>query len=334
MRLGAGDTADDQPHGEPPSSLGSGMAVLRFASKTKRKLARTAEAREKDGHNKQDSVSMETHLAIVQEQLDSVSKTLFSKKPADIHGIISAFTAARRLSQKHFASDETCERALTVSRCRSRSPRSHCLYATLIRLSCDESGAIASAAQQVEARLRAADPELAAKIDLRRAAPVRSQVRRLWDLLLAQSAASADAGSIDLPHGTEIVSQEAYSYLHCCISKAISSSTDEWSLTEAVGMAETDWDEDVARFSNDASINTWLEKVKRVLQKRSDKVVAAAGWAALFKQIDSDGSGRLDCKEFMSRCGSAVSLPAFVLMPSCARRSGVRTRTAAVRLTE
>ena len=109
MRLGAGDTADDQPHGEPPSSLGSGMAVLRFASKTKRKLARTAEAREKDGHNKQDSVSMETHLAIVQEQLDSVSKTLSSKNPADIHGIISAFTAARRLSQKHFASDETCE---------------------------------------------------------------------------------------------------------------------------------------------------------------------------------------------------------------------------------
>ena len=175
------------------------------------------------------------------------------EQQTDLHAIMSTFAAARFLSQKH-----------------------------------QETG-IAFAAKQVEERMRQEKPELARKMDLRSASGVRSQIRRLWDLLIAESSAST---------GNPGVSAFAYYEIHTCISKAVSDEVDDWSLDEAVEVAKTDWVDDVERFSNDSTINTWFVKVKQAITQRSEDLVQLKGWQRLFNKIDLDGSGSLDCDEF------------------------------------
>eukprot|EP01043_Picozoa_sp_COSAG02_P089162 COSAG02_NODE_26168_length_639_cov_0.937037_2_plen_172_part_01 len=58
--------------------------------------------------------------------------------------------------------------------------------------------------------------------------------------------------------------------------------------------------DDVARFSADASITAWFTKVKGVLLKRSEPIVATHGWRIAFQKFDSDGGGSLDVSEFRS----------------------------------
>ena len=144
-------------------------------------------------------------------------------------------------------------------------------------------------ARKIEMKLRSVNPELGKKMDLRNSPGIRNTIRRLWDLLLVESSAMSS---------TREVAIEAYCSFHCCIGKAISADGDEWSREEAIEVAKLDWADDVARFSNDATINTWFARVKAILQKRSQEAVMQAGWKALFKLIDTDGSGALDCDEF------------------------------------
>ena len=113
----------------------------------------------------------------------------------DLHYIVSSLNAARVLSQKHGKS-EIQEKAL-----------------------------------RVEERLRQQNPRLGMKIDLRASARVRVQIRRLWDLLLAECATREEKGS-------KTVNAEGYYIIHCCISKAVSGDGDNWSLSEAVEVAK------------------------------------------------------------------------------------------------
>eukprot|EP01043_Picozoa_sp_COSAG02_P005658 COSAG02_NODE_155_length_33066_cov_32.167562_2_plen_889_part_00 len=94
------------------------------------------------------------------------------------------------------------------------------------------------------------------------------------------------------------VTLTAYTRYHCALGKALSEKGADWSREEAEDAALVDWTEDVARFSSDATINSWFIKVKQVLQSKSEEVVQKEGWAALFRQMDQDGNGALDVTEF------------------------------------
>lgn len=120
----------------------------------------------------------------------------------------------------------------------------------------------------------------------------RQQVRRLWDLLTAESAARDRKGR-------KQASSQGYCAFHCCIGKVVSAHSDDWSLSDAVEHAKQDWIDDIARFSNDAVINGWFAKVKIVLQKKAADIVAEHGWRAMFMEMmDGDGDGDVTLKEF------------------------------------
>ena len=86
------------------------------------------------------------------------------------------------------------------------------------------------------------------------------------------------------------VSLQAYTRFHCCLGKALSEQGGEWSVEDAEAMAEEDWTEDVARFSDDATINTWFIMVKEILKKKSGEIIQKEGWVALFKEMDTSGA--------------------------------------------
>ena len=105
----------------------------------------------------------------------------------------------------------------------------------------------------------------------------------LAEALCKDSTKRLDTSSI---YAVPEVSLQAYTRFHCCLGKTLSERGADWSLEEAEEVALMDWTEDVARFSNDATINSWFIKVKQVLQSKSDEVVQKEGWAALFQRMD------------------------------------------------
>eukprot|EP01052_Picozoa_sp_SAG31_P044776 SAG31_NODE_7929_length_1562_cov_3.333561_2_plen_124_part_01 len=68
--------------------------------------------------------------------------------------------------------------------------------------------------------------------------------------------------------------------------------------------AQLDWADDVARFSEDASVADWFNTVRSVFQSSAAESVSSLGWSELFKAYDTDGSGELDEEEFLTAAES------------------------------
>ena len=142
-------------------------------------------------------------------------------------------------------------------------------------------------AQQVEAELKQRDEKVAFKLKARHSEVLLKEIRRVWDL------ARQVRPSRDSHDG---MSKGLYETLHVCIDKAVSEQN--WTQSKAHDIATEDWVDDVARFSEDASITAWFTKVKSVLLKRAEPIVANNGWQMAFQKFDADGGGTLDASEF------------------------------------
>ena len=139
---------------------------------------------------------------------------------------------------------------------------------------------------------------------LRGSDDVKTAVRKLWRLLVAESfkleekvqgrvarlskwkrmRMSAVGGS---------VSRDGYNKLHMCISKYL---VQGFTRTEAEESAEADWAEDITAFGGDSKINLHLENLKQQLLAATEQSVGSKGWQGLFELYDDDGSGEIGAK--------------------------------------
>ena len=179
-------------------------------------------------------------------------------------------------------------------------------------------------AMEIASRL-ATDEDLRRSATLRQSHSVRSKVRRLWDLMVVESAAieleadpdavaagyrmgaegepdgircAAAGASSPVTVGSEgEVTKDGYKLLHMRVAKVLTA-PDLYSFSEANDDAEAEWDADVARFLGNSHIMVWLETIRTQFHSASHKAVMEHGFQALFKQYDDDGNGELDINEF------------------------------------
>lgn len=190
-------------------------------------------------------------------------------------------------------------------------------------------------AMEIASRLNT-DEDLRRSATLRRSHGVRAKVRRLWDLMVVESAAimleaETDAiaagykigaeggpGGIRSTHAAEgassplvgmksgdhsanegEVTKGGYKLLHMRVAKVLTA-PHLYNYAEANDDAEAEWDADVARFLGTSHIMVWLDTIRTKFHTASKKAVMEYGFDTLFKQYDDDGNGELDMEEFTS----------------------------------
>lgn len=79
-----------------------------------------------------------------------------------------------------------------------------------------------------------------------------------------------------------VVTRTAYTEFHMRVNKTITASQ-SWTVDGALTDAQQDWQDDVSRFAESATVVEWLKKVQRQFQNTAAKYVTEHGWTALFK---------------------------------------------------
>jgi len=297
MRRKKQAAAEEAAKAKPSPSLAGGMMAIRFAAKAKNRIAEARALRAKDGHNKRETVSVDKQVSLLKGSLSQLDAE------TDIHTIVSAFNAARYLSQKHAG----------------------------------ETNEVATVAQDLEQKLRTENPELAKKLDLRGAPKIKAMVRRMWDLLLVESTWYVKLKAVLQAKSDEVVQKEGWAALFKLMDQDGSGSLDVEEFVQAVresGVQPEDiTDNDLKRtfqaVDDDGSgeidgeeLAGWLIGLEREVEEArfqkqelpgstqalmacmiairdaSAECVAVLGWEKLFARFDEDGSGGLDSEEF------------------------------------
>jgi Ca2+-binding EF-hand superfamily protein len=160
-----------------------------------------------------------------------------------------------------------------------------------------EAAELQALAMAVASRL-ADDKEFAKTGRLRRSGQVRARVRRLWDLMVAETTAIRKESGMMRPGETaQDVTLEAYRNMHIRVAKVLAF-RDEFDREEALKIADQDWAEDISRFSGTSHITVWLDEIRTKFKEASARAVAEHSFRELFRTFDADGSGELDRKEF------------------------------------
>ena len=152
-------------------------------------------------------------------------------------------------------------------------------------------------AMQLASRIET-DEEFAAENNLRKSGPIRERIRRLWDLMVMESAAiRADAGGA-AEEGAD-VTREGYRQMHVRVSRTLCDPSEGFDdMDKALALADKDWAADISRFSGTSHITVWLSQIRTKFREASARAVGSQGFEALFKRYDADGSGELDEEEF------------------------------------
>ena len=142
------------------------------------------------------------------------------------------------------------------------------------------------------------DTELRRHAMLKRSTEVRTKVRRLWDLMVAESVDARRKKDMVEPESEPEpspgeVSREGYRQIHARVAKALVAAG-AFSSEECGAMADADWTEDIARYSGTSHILIWLQLIRERFREGAAESVARQGFEALFSRYDADGSGELD----------------------------------------
>ena len=133
---------------------------------------------------------------------------------------------------------------------------------------------------------------------LRRSSEVRGRVRRLWDLMVAETTAMRrESHQLRPGEAASDVALDAYRSMHMRIAKVFAV-RGEFDEEEATRMADQDWAEDISRFSGTSHITVWLDEIRTKFREASARAVAEHSFRELFATFDEDGNGELDKKEF------------------------------------
>lgn len=135
--------------------------------------------------------------------------------------------------------------------------------------------------------------------NLRRNGDVRANLLRLWGLMVVESTCIAqEAGddAAELSVGGK-VTREGYRALHVRIAKVLAEAH-RWDEESASVQADKGWAEDIYRFSGTSHITVWLDEIRSSFRAAAARAVAEHGFAQLFADVDTDGSGEIDFEEF------------------------------------
>lgn len=150
-----------------------------------------------------------------------------------------------------------------------------------------------------EARVRVdSDADLSRDAALWRSKPVRAEVRRLWDLMIAESKRIAQEGGQQLPEDAVEVTRAGYRRMHSCVAVTLINGGGQLSSQYRAALADREWAEDVERYVGTSHILVFLEQIKTRFQAAATDSVAVHGFKTLFARYDVDRSGELDIHEF------------------------------------
>ena len=143
-----------------------------------------------------------------------------------------------------------------------------------------------------------AEPELAELDAIRRSPALKGIVRRLWDLIVSES------WQIEIAEGKQPkrepgeedqVTRAGYMVFHMLVGKALIAAG-EWNRADASAISDSDWAEDIAKFSGTSHIMVWLDEIRNKFKEAAAQAVALHGFTGLFArcelQLSRSGCGR------------------------------------------
>ena len=149
-------------------------------------------------------------------------------------------------------------------------------------------------------RLINSDPALRRLDELRNSRRVRGEVRRFWDLMVHESEMIAFTETGVRPESSgDVVTREGYTQMHMRLAKVLMERGD-FKAEEAKSIADSDWAEDISRFSGTNHITVWLDEIRSKFRDAAAQAVVLHGFTGLFARYDTDGSGDLDAEEFFA----------------------------------
>ena len=130
----------------------------------------------------------------------------------------------------------------------------------------------------------ATEPALARLDALRRSPKVKKQVRRLWDLMVAESVQiELREGRVPEKGQDDTVTRPGYMELHIRVAKAV---TEKITEKEAKALSDSDWAEDISKFSGTSHIMVWLDEIRTKFKEAAAQAVALHGFTGLFARCE------------------------------------------------
>ena len=127
---------------------------------------------------------------------------------------------------------------------------------------------VSTAAQEMEQRLRQANPQLAKKLDLRNAPKIKAMIRRMWDLLMVESVWFIKLKAMLQHKSDEVIQKEGWKAL--------------FELMDQDGGGTV--------------VREFTEAIRKSGVKPKD--ISDADLRATFQAVDGDGSSEVDGNEF------------------------------------
>ena len=134
-----------------------------------------------------------------------------------------------------------------------------------------------------------AEPELRALDALRRSRAVKTKVRRLWELMVSESAqiemSEGRTPTVAGPGEEDTVTRTGYMALHIRVAKTLIAASD-FNREEAEGISDSDWAEDISKFSGTSHIMVWLDEIRTKFKEAAAQAVALHGFTGLFARCE------------------------------------------------
>ena len=142
-----------------------------------------------------------------------------------------------------------------------------------------------------------AEPELRALDALRRSRAVKTKVRRLWELMVSESAqiemSEGRTPTVAGPGEEDTVTRTGYMALHIRVAKTLIAAQD-FNREEAEGISDSDWAEDISKFSGTSHIMVWLDEIRTKFKEAAAQAVALHGFTGLFARCELQTFSRFD----------------------------------------
>ena len=116
---------------------------------------------------------------------------------------------------------------------------------------------------------------------------VDTAIEKFWHLMQLESYQAGDGPFGKL--GTDGITRAGYESIYVRINKCVARG--KWEMAEAKFDGLQDWELDVIRFKENASILNWMRKIRQMFSQNAEKFVQSKGWNLLFQLYDADGSG-------------------------------------------